>query len=148
MDGISDNLINALNTWNEKLTEIWLLLTESPTTFKGGQIWNVIKDIHGALLAIGLALLVLFFVFGIVKSFTNFQEIKRPEQAIKLFIRFIIARTLVVYGMEFMVAIFDIVQGIISSISRTVGLGMINDTVLPQEIIDAINSCGFLESIP
>ena len=148
MDGISDNLINALNTWNEKLTEIWLLLTESPTTFKGGQIWNVIKDIHGTLLAIGLALLVLFFVFGIVKSFTNFQEIKRPEQAIKLFIRFIIARTLVVYGMEFMVAIFDIVQGIISSISRTVGLGMMNDTVLPQEIIDAINSCGFLESIP
>ena len=87
MDGISDNLINALNTWNEKLTEIWLLLTESPTTFKGGQIWNVIKDIHGALLAIGLALLVLFFVFGIVKSFTNFQETKTIRMYLKTYLK-------------------------------------------------------------
>ena len=148
MDGIIDNLINAINTWNEKLTEIWLLLTESPQSFKGGLIWSIIEKIHGALLAIGVALLVLFFVFGIVKSFTNFQEVKRPEQAIKLFIRFAIARGLVVYGMELMIAIFDIVQGIIVQITRTVGLGSANQTILPQEIIDAVNNCGFLESIP
>lgn len=148
MDGIIDNLINAINTWNEKLTEIWLLLTESPQSFKGGLIWSIIEKIHGALLAIGIALLVLFFVFGIVKSFTNFQEVKRPEQAIKLFIRFAIARGLVVYGMELMIAIFDIVQGIIVQITRTVGLDSANQTILPQEIIDAVNNCGFLESIP
>lgn len=148
MDGIIDNLINAINTWNEKLTEIWLLLTESPQSFKGGLIWSIIEKIHGALLAIGVALLVLFFVFGIVKSVTNFQEVKRPEQAIKLFIRFAIARGLVVYGMELMIAIFDIVQGIIVQITRTVGLGSANQTILPQEIIDAVNNCGFLESIP
>ena len=148
MDGIIDNLINAINTWNEKLTEIWLLLTEPPQTFKGGTIWNIIEKIHGALLATGVALLVLFFVFGIVRSFTNFQEIKRPEQALKLFIRFAIARGLVVYGMELMMAVFDIVQGIIVQITRTVGLGVANQTVLPQEIIDAVNGCGFLESIP
>ena len=148
MDGIIDNLINAINTWNEKLTEIWLLLTESPQTFKGGIIWDIIEKIHGALLAIGLALLVLFFVFGIVKSFTNFNEIKRPEQALKLFIRFTIARALVVYGMELMIAVFDIVQGIIVKITQTVGLGNASQSVLPQEIIDAVNDCGFLESIP
>lgn len=148
MDGIIDNLINAINTWNEKLTEIWLLLTESPQSFKGGLIWTIIEKIHGALLAIGVALLVLFFVFGIVKTFTNFQEVKRPEQAIKLFIRFAIARGLVVYGMELMIAIFDIVQGIIVQITRTVGLGSATQTILPQEIIDAVNNCGFLESIP
>jgi len=148
LDGIIDNLINALDTWNEKLTEIWLLLTESPQSFKGGVIWDIIEKIHGALLAIGLALLVLFFVFGIVKSFTNFNEIKRPEQALKLFIRFVIARALVVYGMELMIAVFDIVQGIIIKITQTVGLGNASQTVLPQEIIDAVNECGFLESIP
>lgn len=148
MDGIIDNLINAIETWNEKLTEIWLLLTESPQTFKGGIIWNIIEKIHGALLAIGLALLVLFFVFGIMKSFTNFNEIKRPEQAFKLFIRFVIARALVVYGMELMIAVFDIVQGIIIQITQTVGLGNASQTVLPQAIIDAVNDCGFLESIP
>lgn len=148
MDGIIDNLINAIETWNEKLTEIWLLLTQSIQSFKGGVIWDIIEKVHGALLAIGLALLVLFFVMGIVKNFTNFNEIKRPEQAVKLFIRFALARGLVVYGMELMLAIFDIVQGIIIQITQTVGLGNVNQTVLPQEIIDAVNGCGFLESIP
>ena len=148
MDGIIDNLINAIETWNEKLTEIWLLLTQDIQTFKGGVIWVIIEKVHGALLAIGLALLVLFFVMGIVRNFTNFNEIKRPEQAVKLFIRFALARGLVVYGMELMLAIFDIVQGIIIQITQIVGLGNVNRTVLPQEIIDAVNGCGFLESIP
>lgn len=148
LDGIIDNLLNALNTWNEKLAEIWLLLTQSPQEFKGGGIWNIITQIHGALLAIGLALLVLFFVIGVVKTCTSFNDIKRPEQAIKLFIRFAIARGLVVYGMELMMAIFEIVQGITSSIMKTVGIGTATSTTLPQEIIQAVEECGFLESIP
>ena len=47
MDGIIDNLQSALNTWNTKLAEIWMLLTESPESFKGGDIWNIIVQIHG-----------------------------------------------------------------------------------------------------
>lgn len=148
MTGIIDNLINAINTWNEKLTEIWLLLTESPQSFKGGGIWNIIEKIHGSLLAIGIALLVLFFVFGLLKSLTSLNEIKRPEQALKLFIRFAIARGLVVYGMELMNAVFEIIQGIIIQITKTVGLGSATQTIIPQEIIDAVNNCGFMESIP
>lgn len=148
MDGIIDNLINAIQTWNEKMSEIWLLLTQSPETFKSGVIWEIIVKVHGAMLSIGLALLVLFFVFGIVKTCTNMNEIKRPEQAMKLFLRFAIARGLVVYGMDFMKAIFEIVQGIISSIMTTVGVGTATETVIPQEIIDAVENVGFLESIP
>lgn len=148
MDGIIDNLENALETWNEKLAEIWVLLTQSPQTFKGGHIWDIIKTINGALTAIGLALLVLFFVIGVVKTCTNFTEIKRPEHALKLFIRFAIARGLVVYGMELMCAVFEIIQGITSSIMTTVGIGTASNATLPQEIIDAVNDCGFLESIP
>lgn len=148
MNGIIDNLKNAIETWNEKMAEIWLLLTQSPQEFKGGTIWEIIQNIHGALLSIGIALLVLFFVFGIVKTCTSMQEVKRPEQALKLFLRFVIARGLVVYGMQFMVAIFDIVQGIISKIIQTAGLGNAAQTVIPQEIIDAVENVGFLESIP
>lgn len=148
MGGILDNLTNAINTWNEKLAEIWLLLTQSPQNFKGGGIWQSITTIHNALIAIGLALLVLFFVFGLVKTCTSFQDIKRPEQAAKLFIRFAIARGLVVYGMEFMLAIFDIIQGITSTIMTTVGVGTATETVLPDTIITAIEDVGFLESIP
>lgn len=57
---VVQNLENALDTWNEKLSEIWSLLTQSPQDFKGGTIWEVIVDINGAVQAIGLALLVLF----------------------------------------------------------------------------------------
>ena len=148
MDGIIDNLQSALNTWNTKLAEIWILLTESPEAFKGGAIWDVIVKIHGALLAIGLSLLVLFFLWGMIRTCTSWQDVKRPEQAFKLFLRFIIARGLVMYGMDLMTGIFDIVQGIISSITRTVGIGSADTTVIPQEIIDAVNNTGFLESIP
>ena len=148
MDGIIDNLTSALNTWNEKLAEIWMLLTQSPETFKGGDIWNIIVKIHGALQAIGLSLLVLFFLWGMIRTCTNWQDIKRPEHAFKLFLRFIIARGLVMYGMELMTGIFEIVQGVISTITRTVGLGTAESTVIPQEIIDAVNNTGFLESIP
>ena len=148
MDGIIDNLTSALNTWNEKLAEIWMLLTQSPETFKGGDIWNIIVKIHGALQAIGLSLLVLFFLWGLIRTCTNWQDIKRPEHAFKLFLRFIIARGLVMYGMELMTGIFEIVQGVVSTITHTVGLGIAESTVIPQEIIDAVNNTGFLESIP
>ena len=148
MSGIIDNLTSAINTWNSKLAEIWLLLTESPETFKGGDIWQIIVKIHGALQAIGLALLVLSFVWGLIRTCTSWQDIKRPEQAFKLFLRFIIARGMVMYGMELMTKIFEIVQGIIQAITETAGLGVSSETVLPQEIIDAVSNTGFLESIP
>ena len=148
MSGIIDNLTSAINTWNSKLAEIWLLLTESPETFKGGDIWQIIVKIHGALQVIGLALLVLFFAWGLIRTCTSWQDVKRPEQAFKLFLRFIIARGMVMYGMELMTKIFEIVQGIIQAITETAGLGVSSETVLPQEIIDAVSNTGFLESIP
>ena len=50
---VVQNLENALEVWNDKLSEIWQLITQSPQDFKGGAIWNVVSDIHGALQAIG-----------------------------------------------------------------------------------------------
>ncbi|MFA7377847.1 MAG: hypothetical protein WCZ15_03540, partial [Patescibacteria group bacterium] len=72
MSWVTDNLENALNTWNSKLAEIWQLITQSPEEFKGGAIWDVIVNIHGAVKAIGLGLLVLFFVVGVVKTCGSF----------------------------------------------------------------------------
>ena len=85
---------------------------------------------------------------GIIKTFGNFAEIRRPEQALKLFIRFAIAKGIITYGMELMVAIFNIVQGITSKIIETTGIGNNTQMTLPQEIIDAINKVGFFDSIP
>ena len=145
---VVQNLENALATWNEKLAEIWQLITQSPETFKGGTIWNVVLLIHDTMQAIGLALLVLFFVVGVVKTCGSFAEIKRPEAAVKLFIRFALAKAAVTYGLELMMALFAIVQGVISSIMSAAGMGAAQETVLPSEIVTAIESCGFWESIP
>ena len=103
---VVQNLENALEVWNDKLSEIWQLITQSPQTFKGGSIWSIICSIHGALQAIGYALLVLFFVVGVVKTCGSFAELKKPEHAVKLFVRFAIAKGLITYGMELMMAIF------------------------------------------
>lgn len=145
---VVQNLENALNTWNEKLAEIWTIITQSPENFKGGTIWNVIVGIHGALQAIGLALLVLFFVVGVMRTCGSFAETKRPETALKLFIRFALAKGAVTYGLELMMALFRIVQGVISTIMNAAGLGSAQQTVLPTEIVTAIEDCGFFESIP
>ena len=147
MNWIVGNLQNALDTWNGKLSEIYTLVTESPSNFKGGAIWEIIVNINGALQAIGLALLVLFFVIGIVRTCTNFSELKRPEQAIKLFLRFAIAKGIVTYGLELMLAVFKIIQGIVSTIMAKSSF-QASAMTLPQEIITAIEDCGFFESIP
>lgn len=145
---IIQNLINALNTWNEKLSEIWSLLTTTPQEFKGGAIWSVIVNINNAMQAIGLALLVLFFVAGVVKTCGSFVEVKKPEHALKLFIRFAIAKGVITYGMELMLSLFEIVQGIIVSMMASSGMSQFQNTTLPQEMITTIESCGFFESIP
>lgn len=145
---VVQNLENALNTWNEKLAEIWQLITQSPQQFKDGAIWGVIVDIHDALQAIGLALLVLFFVVGVMKTCGSFAEVKRPEHALKLFIRFALAKGAVTYGMELMLALFNIAQGVISTIMQSAGFGAAQQTVLPSEIVTAVEDCGFFESIP
>ena len=145
---VVQNLQNALTTWNEKLAEVWKLLTMSPESFKGGSIWHVILTINGAMQAIGLALLVLFFLAGVVKTSANLSEIKRPEHALKLFLRFCIAKAVVTYGLELMMVLFQIVQGMISTIMKKSGIGSVNKMVLPKEMIQAIEDCGFFESIP
>ena len=145
---VVQNLQNALDTWNKYLSEIWQLITQSPQQFKGGTIWAVIVNIHGAVQAIGLALLVLFFVVGVVKTCGSFAELKKPEHALKLFIRFALAKGVVTYGLQLMMALFEIVQGLVSTIMNAAGFGSAQQTVLPQENIDAIESCGFFESIP
>lgn len=145
---IVDNLNSALGTWNEKLAEIWQLLSTTPENFKGGGVWTVIQGINGALQAIGCALLVLFFVMGIVKTCSSFTELKKPEMVFKCFIRFVLAQAAVTHGMDLMTALFKVAQGMISTIMTASGLSALTDTTLPSEMVTIIEDVGFLESIP
>ena len=145
---IVENLNNAIGTWNEKLSEIWRLLTESPQNFKGGSIWGVMVNINDALKAIGYALLVLFFLMGIMRQFNSFSELKRPEQALKLFLLFVLAKAAVTWGLDLMMAMFTIAQGIVAKIMETSGVVGQGGMSLPQSMINTIESCGFWESVP
>ena len=62
---MSDNWVvatleDALSNWNDKLAEIWSLVSQTPESFRGGEIWTVIVSIHNALVGLGYGLLVLF----------------------------------------------------------------------------------------
>lgn len=145
---VVQNLQNALNTWNEKQSEIWTLISQSPTEFKNGDIWNIVTNIHGALQAIALALLVVFFLVGVIKTCGSIAEVKRVEQAFKLFIRFAIAKVVVTHGLELLMAVFKIIQGTITSILNASGMGSATPLALPDQIIKSVEACGFFESIP
>lgn len=145
---IIDNLNSALGTWNGKLSEIWTLLSTRPEDFKGGGVWSVILNIHGGLQAIGYALLVLFFVMGVVKTMGSFTEIKRPEVAFKCFIRFVLAQAAVSHGMELLLALITVGQGMVSTIMTSSGLSTISDMTIPAEMVTTIENVGFMESIP
>lgn len=137
-----------MDTWNSKLAEIWQLLTQDPSTFRGGGIWDVMVNIHGALQAIGFGLLVLFFAIGVVRTCGSFAEARRPETALKLFIRFILSKAAVGYGLELMLALFSIVQGMVGTIISQAGLTEANSVTLPAEIVEEIEEVSFWESIP
>ena len=143
-----DNLNSALETWNDKLSEIWTLISTTPQNFKGGGIWTVIVNINDGLKAIAYALLVLFFVMGVVKTCGSFTELKKPEMALKCFVRFILAQAAVESGMELLTLLFTVAQGTAVSIMSTSGLTAVSAMVLPNEVVEMIEDVSFIDSIP
>lgn len=145
---IIDNLNYAFGVWNDKLTEMWSLLTQSPQAFKGGTIWQTIQTVNGAMQGIGYGLLVLFLAIGIFRSSASFRDFQRPEHVLRHFIYFVMAKLAVTYGIDLMVDIFAVCAGIISAAAGSVG-GIDGATVsLPAEMAAAIEDVGFLASIP
>ena len=130
---IVENLNNAFSTWNGKLTELWGLVTTSPQTFKGGAVWGVMQSLHNAMIGIGYALIVLFFAISLFKNTANFHELKRPEAAVHYLIRFVAAKTLVGYGMDIMLNIFSICNGVVSDMAA--GMGGISQAVHHSAVV-------------
>ena len=145
---VLDSLNWALDTWNEKLYEIWQLLTESPETFRGGGVWQVMLNVNGALKAISYGLLVLFFAVGVVKTCGSFVDLKRPGQAVRLFVRFVLAKASVDYGLDLMMALFRVAQGIVSEVITKSGVAGAGGVILPAEIAELVEGLSFLESLP
>lgn len=153
MEFINDNWIinsleTAIGTWNEKLAELWSLITQTPQEFRGGQIWSVISGIHSALVGIGYGLLVLFFAMGVFHSAASLRDLQRPEFALRHFLRFAAAKVAVGYGMELMTAIFNICGSVVTAAMGGMSSAATQAASLPQEVVAAVEEVTFLQSIP
>lgn len=145
---VVSTLESTLETWNDKLTEIWALVAQTPESFHGGEIWNVIVGLNNALVGFGYGLLVLFFAMGVFQSAASFRELQRPEFALRHFIRFLLAKVAVGSSLELISAIYRICGGVAGTVMGGIGADVSTAAALPTEIIHAIEDVSFLESIP
>ena len=138
-------LMQGLEYLGNMLDKMWALLTTSPQTFKGGTIWSVISTINGVLGAIGTALLVLFFTVGVIKTCGSFAELRKPETAVKVFIRFAIAKALIDNCLSLLVDFVTIVQGIISKITASSSIGTALEYTIPSDVMSTFEGIGILD---
>ena len=138
-------LMQGLEYLGDMLDKMWAILTTSPQSFKGGTIWSVITTINGVLGAIGTALLVLFFTIGVIKTCGSFAELKKPETAVKVFIRFAIAKALIDNCLDLLVDFVTIVQGVISKITGASSIGTALEFTIPSEVQSTFEGIGILD---
>ena len=138
-------LMQGLEYLGDMLDKMWAILTTSPQTFKGGTIWSIISTINGVLGAIGTALLVLFFTVGVIKTCGSFAELRKPETAVKVFIRFAIAKALVDNCLSLLVDFVTIVQGIISKVTASSSIGTALEFTIPSEVQSTFEGIGILD---
>ena len=138
-------LMQGLQYLGDMLEKMWAILTTSPQNFKGGGIWNVITSINGVLGAIGTALLVLFFTVGVIKTCGSFAELRKPETAVKVFIRFAIAKYLIDNCLTLLVDFVTIVQGIISKVTESSSIGTALEFTIPSEVQSTFEGIGILD---
>lgn len=144
---IINSLNNALSMWNEKFSEIYTLIVTAPEDFRGGGIWTVIVGVYQAMRGIGIALLVLFFFAGIVKTYGSFAEIRRPEIAFQLLIRFVLAKVVVTNALGLMQQFIGIGSGLVTSIMSASGFAAEEALVLPEEISAAAEGIGIITGL-
>ena len=138
-------LMQGLEYLGDMLEKMWAILTTSPQTFKGGTIWSIISTINGVLGAIGTALLVLFFTVGVIKTCGSFAELRKPETAVKVFIRFAIAKYLIDNCLTLLVDFVTIVQGIISKVTGASSIGTALEFTIPSEVQSTFEGIGILD---
>jgi len=60
------------------------------------------------------------------------ERMKRPEVAVKVFIRFVLAKAAITYGLELMMSLFRIVQGLMTTMLVLVGAVKMADRVVRE----------------
>ena len=147
MDWIIDNLYSMTSTWNSKLIDTICYLLFTPENFSQ-DVWKAILSLSESIKSIAMALIVLFMVYGMIKNMADLEELKRPVQAFKFFIRFALTKVVVMYSVQIMMKIFEIVCFTIRSVVLNGNVAPKYIAKVPDEIIEAISKTNFLEQIP
>ena len=147
MGWIIENLYSMTSTWNSKLITAIGYLLLSPQNFSQG-IWTAIESLSETIKSVAMALIVLFMVYGMIKNMADLEELKRPVQAFKFFIRFALTKLIVMYSIQIMTKIFDIVVIAIRSVVATGNATPDYLAKVPDEVIEAVEQTNFLEQIP
>ena len=135
-----DMLQNGIDRWNDYYQKILTVLTTSPDVAYP-TVWTSMSTISNYLKVIGISLSVIFFYVGLTKSTLHFEELRRPEKFIGVFIRLAIGMGLVNYGFDLSLIILQIFQGCIVGITEIVGFGSNGAmTSIPTEIYDLANN--------
>ena len=146
--GIQSLLEKALLKRSNSLAEMVALLTTPLDQFRNGQIWNVIVNINGAMQAIGTSVLIICFLVGVINTTSTIAETKRAEYAVKVFFRFIFAEIALNQGLNIMLYIIGLAQGVVAKIMTVSGFSNLNSGAqLSQDIINALSGLGVLDSI-
>lgn len=106
----------ALNVWNTMIKSVYALLTESPSEFKNGEIWKVVKKVNPYFVTVGTVLVSLFFVIGLFREQVDLRREMSLEGAIKLFARLSVAEWLLVNTFYIIDAIFGAATWLIGKI--------------------------------
>ena len=129
--------------WNYQVTLIFSMLGESPVNFKNGGPWAVVERVQPIFVAVGSALVVLFFVIGFCSESVDIKEEMRFEVILRMLIKLALAEYFVANSVTIMKSFF-------TSIGNWVGLlsaGTTSRLVINSTQANIIKGLGFGESL-
>ncbi len=111
-------LEDALAIWRQRYESIFSILVQDPSEFQNGAIWNTVTGIIRIVEATGVSLLILFFLYGVIKSTLDYRDLVRnPRLVLMQFVRFFFAKFFVTNATDLMLSIILIVRNIILQIN-------------------------------
>ena len=116
-------------------------LLTSPRSFMSGVMYRYASGVLNIMTVVGAAFLTLFFVYGVLKNYSSFQELKRPGAFIEIFVRLGLSYAVVIYARELLIMIMDVTQAIgriIWANSPYDSIMMVSD--LPEDIVTAVSN--------
>ncbi len=129
--------------WNNQVSLVFAMLSQSPVDFKGGDPWAIIEGIEPIFVAVGSSLVVLFFVIGFCSESIDIREEMRFEVILRMLIRLGLAEWFVANNVTIMKSFFTAVGNLVGLLSA----GSYTTLEIDSTQADIIENLGFGESL-